>query len=140
MKFITILPVFLLISSCDKEENYYSLDGFEYPEGIAVLDLESENDCALPKCSNQRIRRLSAKDVYGLVVNDSTINVTWQSDGHIKLHLCEKITSSLLDTTGTDVQKVLISGDLYDACGIVHHEWPTIEYYLFNLKDIKPYD
>lgn len=135
MFLIFILPIFLVLS-CDKKQ--VSLDGFEYPEGITVVDLKSENDCRLPKCSDSRVRRLKAKDVKGTISNDSTINVKWQIDQIISLHLCNKLDSSFIRTDR--IQKVLFSGDLYDACGTIHEEYPVIENYMCKLKKIKNYE
>lgn|SRR5690606_7685908 len=139
MKATTLFIFSIFLSfSCDKKQ--VSLDGFEYPEGIKVVDLKSENDCSLPKCSNDRILRLKAKDVYGLVVNDSIINIGWQSDGYIKLFLCNKLDPSQVDLNLDEVPAVIVSGDLYDACGTLNLNWPTIEYYFFELKKIRQYE
>lgn len=135
MLLIFMLPI-LLVLSCDKKQ--VSLDGFEYPEGITVVDLKSENDCRLPECSDARVSRLKAKDVSGTIYNDSTINIKWQIDQIISLHLCNKLDSSFIHPDRT--QKVLFSGDLYDACGTIHEEYPVIENYMCKLKKVKSYE
>lgn len=124
--------------SCDKEQ--LSLDGFEYPKGIKVVDLKRGNDCSLPKCSSDRILRLKAKDVLASIVNDSILNITWQFDGYIKLFLCTKLDLSQFDFDANPAPRVLVSGNLFDACGIIDLTWPTIEYYFFDLKKIEPFD
>lgn len=139
-KLILISVSLLIILSCEKDNIQYSLDGFEYPEGISIVNLKSESDCALPKCSDERLLRLKAKDVYGLISNDSLIVIPWQGDGYIFLELCNTIDPSEFKVDTSIVQKVLVSGDLIDACGLTDYGWPTIELYLFNLKNIKPYD
>lgn len=139
-KLILIYLSLLLVSSCEKENIQYNLDGFEYPEGITVVDLTSENDCALPKCSDERLLRLKAKNVYGLIGNDSLIVIPWQGDGYIDLELCNSIDPSQFKIDTSIVQKVLVSGDMIDACGLTDYGWPTIELYSFNLKNIKPYE
>lgn len=126
----------LLMLSCDKTQ--YSLEGFEYPEGITVVDLKSENDCSLPKCSGESIRRIKAKNVSGTISNDSTISVKWQIDQTIRLHLYNKLDSSFIGSGSS--RKVLFSGDLYDACGTIYQEYPVIENYLCKIKNIKPYE
>lgn len=138
MKATTTLLIFtlFLIFACDKKQ--VSLDGFEYPEGIKVVDLKSENDCSLPKCSTDRILRLKAKDVSARIGSDSTINIQWQIDQTILLHLCEKLDSAFLQSIKS--RNVLVSGDLYDACGTIYQEWPVIENYLFDMKKINPYE
>src|SRR5690606_14887735 len=55
---LLVLGLFILISSCEKDMKQYNLKGEEYPTGISIVDLTSENDCSLQKCSDKRIKRL----------------------------------------------------------------------------------
>ncbi|GAA5225078.1 hypothetical protein [Membranihabitans marinus] len=128
----------LLFFSCEKVEQV-SLAGFEYPEGFTVVNRSKDNDCSLSKCSSKRVKRLKANKVVGWIGSDSTISVTMTFDSNMVLDLCQKIPTSFLDSFNWVSKAVIISGDIYDACGIASYDWPIEENYILHLKDIEPY-
>ena len=130
--FISILTFQILILGCSKE----SASEFGYPRGIFVGEMESENDCSLPACSQDRIIRLVANDVNGKVFRDITsdqygVSYTYSFDSFIIFYFCD-----LPEEFQEEDLEVKFSGKLLDACGIINASWPTEEVYLLDLYEI----
>ena len=124
----------LCISSCDKNDDN---NDFGYPDGISVGDKDGINDCSLDECSDQRIIRLIASNVEGVIKESSLIPneylLVYQAsfDSSYKFYFCD-----LPDSFKVDGLKIEFSGDLLDACGIYEAVWPTEETYIIKLISI----
>jgi len=133
LPFLLACPLFACISC---ETTHYNPAGLEYPEGLKVVNLISQSNCDLPKCSSGRVRRLKAKDLRALVVNDSTLQVGLTFDSVIHLSTCEKLDPTFLKSSDT-ISWVILSGDLYDACGAFEFDWPIEEGYIVHIDEIR---
>lgn len=130
-----LLLVNLCISSCDKNDDN---NDFGYPDGISIGDMESTNDCSLNECSDERIVRLMASNVEGIIKESSLMPnqylLVFQAsfDSSYKFYFCE-----LPESFKTDGLEIKFSGDLIDACGIYEAVWPTEETYIIKHTKIE---
>lgn len=138
LELILLIIINLCLSSCDKDDNSSK---YGYPDGVNIVDTTSENDCTLPKCSDNRVTRLLANNVLGklyqLSPSDSTyfINYAASFDSQIQFVICELPDEFKKDiSTGLDIK---FSGKLQDACGQLTAVWPIEEIYLLKLTKIE---
>ncbi len=137
---LLLLAILFWSASCEKDDaKQYNLRGIEYPPGLTVVDLTSENDCSLSKCSERRITRLVANNVIAIVSDDSTLQISVSSDAGIKLRTCTKIDSAFLGDWDTGIPRVKLSGDIYDGCGILDYDYSIGEYYLIKIDAIEKF-
>ena len=115
----------------------YNLKGEEYPTGISIVDLTSENDCSLQKCSDKRIKRLVAEGVRANVSDDSTLQIAMTLDSGIKLRTCEKLDSTVMQKLEKNDRSVRFSGDGCDGCRILDYDYSIGENYIAKLNKIE---
>ena len=126
--------ILFLFCSCDKENN--RLDG-SYPKGFVENDLETINNCALDKCSDERIVRLLATNVKGKISMDTSTNefVVWYRytfDSVINFYVCD--LPQEFQQVGLEV---IYDGKALDACGIREALFPVEEIYTLKITKIK---
>jgi hypothetical protein len=135
LNFILFLLINICVSSCDKNDD---TNDFGYPDGISIGDMTSINDCSLTECSDERIVRLMASDVEGVIKESSLMPneylLVYQAsfDSSYKFYFCE-----LPESFKTDGLKIKFSGNLLDACGIYEAVWPTEETFIIKLTKIE---
>lgn len=116
MKNNLTLLLFLLtfLVSCKNSDDDTAL--LNYPEGIELVDVDSENDCSLPACSSDRIVRLKAEDVQGTIIeNDSgeyIVRYSYPIDTQITFYFC-----NLPEDFKINNLEVEFDGEAIDACG-----------------------
>lgn len=135
------MPIVLLLFAACKKSPPDNESGYDYPDGISVVDKATENDCVLPKCSDERVIRLAANDVIGKLYQmspeDSTYFISFAAsfDSQIQFVICELDDEFKKDvSTGLDVK---FSGNLLDACGVATAVWPIEEIYLLQITKIE---
>lgn len=133
---LAVLFQMMMIASCSKDEIDYSITGIPYAEGIRVIDLVTLNDCTLPACSDQRIRRLEIDKVVGFISGDSTLQVNFTFDSVIQFHVCN-MEAINLDFKSHIGAKVIFSGIAKDGCGYLYSIFPVEEEYFINLTKIQ---
>ncbi|MBK9981777.1 MAG: hypothetical protein IPP15_05030 [Saprospiraceae bacterium] len=132
---LSIVIITLTLLSCGKDDPNPS--GYEYPKGITVMDKTSINDCTLAECSEERIVRLIAKDVKGVIHLDTIQNkygvgYLHSFDAYIDFYFCDIPSEFQVD--GLDVK---FDGKLLDACGYYQPVWPIEEIYILKIDKIQ---
>ncbi len=129
--FLLLFPTFCLLF-CKRESEATR----NYPEGIVIIDLETENDCSLPECSDGRIIRLMADNVEGQIYldpnGDFAIRYSYPIDTRIELYFC-----NLPDEFKEEGLAVIFDGEIMDACGIRDPVVGGQKNYLVQLANIE---
>jgi hypothetical protein len=127
-----VILFLVLLASCVKMD---SEELRNFPEGISLVDSESENDCSLPRCSEDRIVRLIADGVEGVLVKDSDdefyVKYTYPIDTQLQFYFCDLPLEFRVD--GLEIR---FDGQLIDACGIKTPIFGGQQFYLVRLADI----
>ncbi len=130
----TMFCLLLLISllSCNDDDDVVFCG---YPNGMTIVDMDTENDCSLEMCSEDRVVRLDATNVIGTIQFDSTQNeyfiiYSFTFDSKIEILLC----NLPLELQEVD-KKVRFSGDVVDACGYFEPNWPIEESYIVRISN-----
>ncbi len=130
--FFVVFFLHVLLSCAPDRDGPYG-----YPRGISEILSEQENDCSLPACSKDRIVRMRAKNVKGILFWDSLNNrygvrYAYTFDSYLNLYFCD-----LPDDIKQEDLSVKFSGDLIDACGVLDVDWPVEKYFLVRIDRIK---
>jgi hypothetical protein len=129
-----LITLAILTVSCEKND---PPGGYGYPKGITIQDKVSLNDCTLPECSEERIIRLTAKNVMGTIHLDTVSNhygvgYHYSFDSYIDFYFCD--IPSEFQVEGLEVR---FDGKLLDACGYFQLLWPIEEIYILKLDKIE---
>lgn len=107
-----------------------------YPPGVEEVDLNSVNDCSLSACSLNRVIRLKANNVQGIIREstdgDFVLSYPFTFDSHISFHICELPVEFQRDNL-----EVSYDGLLRDACGIHSPSGPAEATYILRLTRIE---
>lgn len=131
---LLIFVITIMLCSCTKQNNY---EINRYPRGITEVDMTSPSPCFVDTCSLERIVRLRANDVKGVIrkrtIADDTYEITFTLgiDSRYTFIFCD-----LPEEYKIDNLHIRYSGDLIDACGIYNESWIIEEFYLLRLTDI----
>ena len=124
---ILFLSIATLFISCEDEGGFKDSNGTYYFDSITELDLESKNDCSLPPCSKDRIKRLHFNEVYGYLQGEGII-VTIDRYHHYYLEICNP---QLIDFSipSYPLPSIIFTGTARDGCGFLgFHEIDYIEF------------
>ena len=133
LKLLLIIISQIVLLSCNKNDS----NDFGYPDGVYIADMETENNCTLPECSDSRITRLIASKVNGKIkksnFQDSVylMNFGFSFDSYITFYFC-----NLQEDYKEHNLEVEFSGQLKDACGKYQAIWPIEEAYIIKLTKI----
>lgn len=132
MKYI-IFILSIIILSCNDDDNKEELFG-GYPEGMTVVDMHTQNDCSLDKCSEDRVLRLLAENVIGelfeIEQGEFIVSYPFTFDSAVRFYLCDLPPN--LHQTGLEIK---FSGHVIDACGVYEPVWPVEEAYIVRVSD-----
>ena len=120
--------------ACDDTPIYRDSHRRPYANQITNIDRHSENNCALPQCHEDRIRRIYFKEAYGQLINDSTIHVYSGIDGLSVLMICNKEKMTLENT-----EEVIVTGVARDACPFFTPQFCCDQGFFFELAEIRKY-
>ncbi len=127
---ILIISLFGFISCFNENPSWNN-----FPKGIYTADLTSVTDCTLPECSNDRITRYRAINAKGEIIKSYqsgyAIRYAFGYDSAITLYFCD-----LPEPYRNEGMKVVFSGQIIDACGIIQPAFPYQEAYFLKLNKI----
>ena len=111
--FLLLLIALATLSSCDDEAGF-DYEGNHYFNSITELDLTSINDCNLPLCSKDRIKRFHFNEVFGYLSQDNVLSVSGGRYLAYELSICnpDKIRFS-------PNSYVIFTGSGRDGCGYI---------------------
>ena len=127
-----LLPLLLLlvgIYACKNDDD--TGPSINYPEGIIELNGNTSNDCNLPRCSMDRVSRLKAEEVSGIINENFDISTAASFDTHVLF-----LTCNLDSTYWKPGMHVKFSGDVKDGCGIWEAIHPLEGVFIVHLSQI----